>query len=367
QSKLLVLILILALVLRLHMLAEKAPGVDEAFQIDLISRPANEMMYIYLNVEPNNPPLHGLVTHVIFILFGSYYFVKLFSVFCGLASIFFCYKIGEKLFNKDTALLAAALLTFNPLHLFYSQHTRAYSMVIFLFSLLFYALLIFLENLKERKYAIALGLIATLFLYTHYVAIIVLLCMVAFFAYLWRKNKIDIKSALLPLVIAAILFMPQAFVLATHPALQKNAICERSIFDFPYIFYKFANGANISFLVSRFPLLLYPALLVNAVFALGLFKMFKEKIASNLFLFFFFLPFLLIALATIKVSHFFYFRNFTYLLPLFIIPIAHYITSLQNRYLKLALVASIVLGWLAIAVLYYSIVTVPDWNVYIGL
>jgi len=349
------------------MLAEKELGVDEAFQIDLISRPANEIMYIYLNVEPNNPPLHGLVTHVIFILFGSYYFVKLFSVFCGLASIFFCYKIGEKLFNKDTALLAATLLTFNPLHIFYSQHTRAYIMVFLLFSLFFYVLLIFLENLKEGKYGITLGLIGALFLYTHYVAIIVMLCTAAFFTYLWQKNKIDIKSALLPLVIAAILFMPQAFVLATHPALQKNAIYERSIFDFPYIFYKFANGANISFLAKKYVLLLYPALLVNAVFAFGLLKMFKEKIACNLFLFFFFLPFLLIALATIKVSRFFYFRNFTYLLPLFVMPVAHYITSLQNKYLKLALLASIVLGWLAIAVLYYSIVTVPDWNIYIGL
>lgn len=367
HSKLLLLILLLGLALRLYMLAEKELGVDEAFQIELISKPVSEVIRVYLNEEPNNPPLHGLITHAIFVLFGSYYFVKLFSVFCGLASIFFCYKIGEKLFNKDIALLSALLLAFNPLHIFYSQHTRAYAMVIFLFSVFFYMLLIFLENLNEKKYAIALGLIAALFLYTHYVAIIVVLCTATFFAYLWWKNKIDIKNVSLALIIAIILFMPQALVLVTHPALGKNQIYERGILDLPYIFYKFANGANISFLISKCVLLLAPALLINSLFALGLLKLFKEKRVARLFGFFFFLPYLFIALATIKVSHFFYFRNFTYLLPLYALPIGYYIANLKNKNFKVALLIFIILGWLAIVALYYSVAVVPDWNVDIGL
>lgn len=360
-------IMLVALGLRMYMLAEKEFGVDERFQQYLITGSFEHLLSVYLKEEPNNPMLHGIVTHFIYHLFGSYYFVKLFSVICGLASIFLCYKIANKLFNEDFALLATALLAFNPLHIFYSQHTRAYIMVLFLFTLFFYELLIFIKNYKERKHAIALALISTIFLYTHYIAIIILLCTAAFFTHLWRKHKIDAKSALIPLVIAATLFIPQAFVLALHPALVKSVAYKRSVLDLPYVFYKFANGANISFLMSGYAPLLFIAFLVNTLFALGLFQMFKEKSAHKLFIFFFFLPFLLVALATIKVSHFFYFRNFTYLLPLFVMPIAYYIASLRNNYLKLVLVAAIVIGWLAIVTLYYSVVTMPDWNVYIGL
>jgi 4-amino-4-deoxy-L-arabinose transferase-like glycosyltransferase len=366
QNRLLLLIMILALGLRLYMLAEKELGVDEAFQMDLISRPANEIMYIYLNIEPNNPPLHGLVTHFILTLFGSYYFVKLFSVFCGLASIFFCYKIAEVLFNKRTALLSALLLALNPLHLFYSQHTRAYAMVIFLFSLFIYVLLRFLNEPKRKENAIMLASVATIMLYTHYASLIIMVC-AACFVFYWARKKGYGFSILLPFLVAALLFLPQAFVLATHPALARNNVYERSVLDAPYIFYKFGNGANISFLLDTDAFLLYPAFLINILFALGLFKLFKEKKASELFLFFFLLPFPLIALVTIKVTHFFYFRNFTYLLPLFVLPIAYYITHLKNKRLKLALLALIVLGWLAIIALYYSVITIPDWNVYIGL
>ncbi|MCD6478351.1 MAG: glycosyltransferase family 39 protein, partial [Candidatus Diapherotrites archaeon] len=304
--------------------------------------------------------------HYILVVFGSYYFVKLFSVLCGLASILLCYKSAELLFNKRTALLSAFLLALNPLHLFYSQHTRAHAMVIFLFSLFIYVLLRFLNEPKRKEKVIMLASVATVMLYTHYVSLIIMVCGACFVLYRVRRKGHGL-FILLPFFVAALLFLPQAYVLVTHPALAKNNIYERSILDVPYIFYKFGNGANISFLLNDKAFLLYPAFLVNILFALGLFKLFKEKKASELFLFFFLLPFPLIALVTIKVTHFFYFRNFTYLLPLFVLPIAYYTANLKSRYLKLALLALIVLGWLTIIALYYSVVTMPDWNVYIGL
>lgn len=62
-------------------------------------------------------------------MFGySEIILRLPSVFFGLLTIYAIFLIGKKLFSKNFGLIAALLLSINPLHIYYSQEARMYSL-----------------------------------------------------------------------------------------------------------------------------------------------------------------------------------------------------------------------------------------------
>lgn len=54
--------------------------------------------------------------------------MRLPSVFFGVATIYVTYLIGKKLCSKNIGLIAALILMINPLHIYYSQEARMYSL-----------------------------------------------------------------------------------------------------------------------------------------------------------------------------------------------------------------------------------------------
>ncbi|MBU1031365.1 glycosyltransferase family 39 protein, partial [Patescibacteria group bacterium] len=65
-------------------------------------------------------------------LFGySEIAVRLPSVIFGVLTIYITYLIGKKLISGKLGLLAALLLSINPLHIYYSQEARMYSLAAF--------------------------------------------------------------------------------------------------------------------------------------------------------------------------------------------------------------------------------------------
>src|SRR3989338_2066633 len=64
-------------------------------------------------------------------LFGySEISVRLPSVIFGVVTIYITYLLGKKLVSKNLGLLAALLIAINPLHIYYSQEARMYSMAV---------------------------------------------------------------------------------------------------------------------------------------------------------------------------------------------------------------------------------------------
>ena len=361
----LVLILLLALLLRLYGLGGRAFGVDEFYETALVSKSLGDVIYNAVAVNPFSPPLYDLLAFALNWI-GGRLAIQLFSVVCGVLGVYAGYRLASKLFGEKTGVLTALLLSLNPFHLFYSQHMRSISLVALEFTVFLYLLLLFLEK-QDRKNSVLLGLVAALFLYTHYVAGIVLAT--AFIFLLWKqKNKqIQLRELVTPFVIAGVLFLPQAFILLSHPGLANRASYEVGIKELPYAFYKLSAGANISFLFSINPLLLLAPLLACSLFFFGLWKMQGKKKLFELFAVNFFLPFPFIAIASLWVDHFLWPRNFAFLLPLYCIAISFGLREVKSKGLALALLAGMLIGWIAIIALYFSVVTMPDWNVFIGL
>lgn len=86
-----------------------------------------------------HPPVYYILLNLWAGLFGSSELaLRLPSILFGLGSIFFAYKIALKVFDKSTAVLTALFLTINPLHIYYSQEARMYSLAMFLVVLTVY-------------------------------------------------------------------------------------------------------------------------------------------------------------------------------------------------------------------------------------
>lgn len=127
------LLLLLALLLRLPLL-NSSFWLDEAAQVLESSRPLRQQLQI---MDDFQPPLLHLLTFFsirvgeIFDLGRSEWWLRLWGALLpGLLSVYFTYKIGQRLFNKKVALWSSLLLATSSLHIFFSQELRPYSLAV---------------------------------------------------------------------------------------------------------------------------------------------------------------------------------------------------------------------------------------------
>jgi hypothetical protein len=84
-------------------------------------------------VEDVHPPLYSLVMFVWIRFFGdSEWAVRLLPLLAGLATIVLMPALGGALASRRAGWIGAVLLTLSPVHLWYSQEARAYSLLMLL-------------------------------------------------------------------------------------------------------------------------------------------------------------------------------------------------------------------------------------------
>jgi hypothetical protein len=136
---------------------------------------------------------------------------------------------------------------------------------------------------------------------------------------------------------------------------------------YPYAFYKFAVGVNISSAMGFFPPLLLAVPLVLGLALYGIFLFWKEKAQEGSFIvFFFIITALILAIGSLKAPMLFSFRYLFPLMPAFILFLSKGIFALKGKK-ALACIAVLLLLWLAVISYYYSVSSLPDWNALIGL
>jgi hypothetical protein len=190
-------ILLLALVLRLINLGGRNLWYDEAFAVLYAEKSFSAILYgTITQVEGAAADVHPLLyyffLHLWMGLFGqSPFVIRLPSVIFGLASIVLAFSIGQRLFDPDAGLLAAVITTIAPFHINYSQENRMYSLLCLLSLLTVY---FFVRCWRQGGYGNWLGFIlaATLSLYTHNLAFLVILALDLFVLAMilsWIKGK----------------------------------------------------------------------------------------------------------------------------------------------------------------------------------
>jgi len=166
----LVFILLLALGLRLPVLNQSF-WLDEGAQV-LMSSKSLSFQWFGRTTGEFHPPLFYILIHFWLNLGKSEWFLRLPSVIFGVATVYFAFLIGKRLFNEKLGILSAFFLAIAPYHVYYSQEARMYSLTPFLET----ASTFFLLEKKWFFYFLTI----TALLYTHYLG-----AFIVFFHAIW--------------------------------------------------------------------------------------------------------------------------------------------------------------------------------------
>lgn len=140
-------VLILAIGLRLIGINQSL-WLDEAISANVAQMPIGEIIKNF-SIHDFHPPFYYLFLNVWQNIFGNNVAaLRLSSILCSLITIYFVYLIGKKIKDKKIGLLAALILTLNPLFVYFSQELRMYSMATMWLTIGFY----FFIKIKNKKY-----------------------------------------------------------------------------------------------------------------------------------------------------------------------------------------------------------------------
>jgi len=146
-------------------------------------------------------------------VFGtSVFMVRLPFVVSGILSIYIAYRIAKRWFNEHTALFVALAFSVLEFPLMYSQLARPFAPAL-LFSLLtvfFWTKLLF-DNETGKKNIIYLALSICMAAYCHYFAAVFVMMVAVSGAFFLKKE--NLKSYLMAIIIAVILYIPNIFVI----------------------------------------------------------------------------------------------------------------------------------------------------------
>lgn len=154
-----------------------------------------------------HPPLYFGLLWIWGRIFGlSELSVRMPSVILGVATVYITYLLGRKWFSQKTGIIVAILMATAPLHVYYSQEARMYSLAAFSVTLSFFALTKVLERKKYIPfYALSLGLV----LYSDYLPYLILPVHLIYVCLAERKR---LKDFLVGFGISLVTVLPWLFV-----------------------------------------------------------------------------------------------------------------------------------------------------------
>jgi uncharacterized membrane protein len=202
-------ILIFAGWIRLNNLTERPMWFDEIGSAVTTSSGVKEIFEFCL--KDTWPPAYHLMLYGVKSVIGNTDFTNRFvSVVFGVLTVWAVFLLGRALFGKKEGLIAAFLLSFSPLHVYYSQEARGWAMFCLLVTLAAYcfAKINFTDNKKFYVYYV---IISVLYLYTNLYGIIIFtsFCVISFLSPR-RKNFFMLNAA------TALCFTPWLYIVFTR-------------------------------------------------------------------------------------------------------------------------------------------------------
>lgn len=306
----LITILFLASFFRLFQLGQKSLWLDEAFSINLSSHSLKTI----IQGEKNNPPLYHFLLHYWVKIFGkSEASTRLMSAIFSILTIFAIYKLGSELFNSKIAILSSFFLAICPFHIHYSQEARMYSLVVLLTIVSCY---FFIKFLKEsKKMALFLYFLFSLAaIYTHYFAFFIIAAQNIFIITQKNVYKNQLAYWFLCQFLLFLFYLPWIWSLIQAIEGGKEKYLSHLYLRIPYTLLVFNLGYSgiiinmyakqhlLQTILNHWFLILAVIVFIIPLFLLGLKTIWQKEHCWKIFiLLYFFLPFILALLISIKI------------------------------------------------------------------
>jgi 4-amino-4-deoxy-L-arabinose transferase-like glycosyltransferase len=173
--------------LRFAMIAHQGFWFDEANTAQLVSFSPGPMLTLIKHYE-STPPLYYCVAWVWARIFGyGEAGLRSLSALAGVLAVPVAYGAAAKLISRRAGVIAAALTTFSPLLIWYSQEARAYELVVLLTGLSLLTFAFALERPSGRALA-AWAIACALALATEYYAALVIVPEAIWLLYTHREH-----------------------------------------------------------------------------------------------------------------------------------------------------------------------------------
>ncbi len=329
----LLLIVSFGLALRVYKIGERNLWFDE-------SRSLERSRAFKLAVLKNdyNPPLYYFILSYWIKCFGtSEPALRSLSTAFGLFSIFLIYGLGKLFFNARTGLLSAFILSISPIHIWYSQEARGYSLSIFLAMLTGYCFILALKRNKAYLW-FAFILSSSLALYSNYFSIFIIILPGIF---LFRKQyRFLLKNYLVSLALIMIIFLPffSYFYFHLKNVSESFWIPKPNLISIAVTFANFNTGYNATLFIHRFVFIIF-----SILFILGTWRWRREKNNELLFLFLLlFLPIFIVYLISQRTSIYLD-RQLLLFSPFYYIVLAAGLQKINTRFVRLIALLSIII------------------------
>ena len=174
---------VLAIALRSIHLTRFSFWADECLTLFVCQKPLGDVFKVILLTDVH-PPVYYVLLHLWQLVSHNEVYLRCLSLIPGVLSVPVMYALARRLLSERAALVAAALMAVNPLHVVQSQQIR-YPVLVTLLSML--SILYFHRTLVGGSFRDAWKyvLVTVVMLYTNYVAIGVLL-----FEILWLSREL---------------------------------------------------------------------------------------------------------------------------------------------------------------------------------
>ncbi|MGC9219779.1 MAG: glycosyltransferase family 39 protein [Solirubrobacteraceae bacterium] len=206
-----VVITLLGALARFVLIGHQGFWFDESYTAYLVRFDPGQMLRL-VSITESTPPLYYCIAWVWTRVFGDDPAgLRSLSALAGTLTIPVTYLTARKLLaNRRAAIIAAALVAFNPLLIWYSQEARAYEMMVLACALTLLAF-VYARERPSRPALTAWAVASAVALATHYYAILAVAPQAAWLIYAHRRVRavqiaigavVAVGLALLPLLIA---------------------------------------------------------------------------------------------------------------------------------------------------------------------
>jgi mannosyltransferase len=207
------LIVPLAALLRFLYLSRKSVYLDEAISVAYAHMSWHEFSQVLLTRDANMALYYLLLRGVV--PFGdSEFWVRLISVIAGVATVPVMYWLGAKLYDRQTGVWAALLLSVNACHVVFSQEARGYALALLLISL---SCCLFLKGIQSPFWPTWAGyaLVSALAVHSHFYAGLVLVAQwISLFTL--PRRMIPAKHLFSAILVAGALVSPAVLFVLRH-------------------------------------------------------------------------------------------------------------------------------------------------------
>ncbi len=191
--QILIILTIIAALLRFYALDNASLWLDEAMTYRFSIDPFTEYWTLISAGGEVHPPLFYWLEYPMLAFGHTEMTLRFLPALFGTMTIPIIYLLGSEAIDRNAGLLAAALLTFSPFHLFYSQEARMYSLMLLFLAL---AMFFFLRAMKDEnmKWWVIFGIFSALAFWTHFYSLVLIGGLYLYYLARTIKMKANIKK-----------------------------------------------------------------------------------------------------------------------------------------------------------------------------